>query len=377
MFSQPPMNDGRPRTAPCSSTPHLRYQQQKMAHRLVSIRQLTEHIEASLEGSGSGEIMRRREFIGVLGSVAAAWPLAARAQQKTGPRKVGILFPGELGAQRERLIAEGLSNELGDEKVVSVMRSSKGDDQLLGKYAVELAADVEVVLAIGSVSLVAARQASKTLPIVAVDLESDPIANGAAQSLNRPGGNITGIFLDAPEIAGKWIQIIREVLPQIRKVALLYDSHLDQTQLRSGEDTARKLGIETLRFGIDQPSEFRSAFERAIDAKVDAMLVHSSPIFVDQASAIAELSREFRLPSIGLFPIYAKVGGLVSYGPNNFELIRQAGGIAGKILRGAKPAEFPIQRPIYLSFLINMQTAKLLQLTIPASLAALADEVIE
>ena len=233
------------------------------------------------------------------------------------------------------------------------------------------------LLQIASGSLAAARQASQTVPIVALDLESDPIATGAAQSLNRPGGNVTGIFLDAPEIAGKWIQIIREILPQIRKVALLYDTHLDQTQLKSGENTARKIGIETLRLGIDQPGEFRSAFQSAVEAKVDAMLVHSSPIFVDQAPVIAELSREFRLPSIGLFPIYAKVGGLISYGPNNFELIKQVGGIAGKILRGAKPSEFPIQRPIYLSFLINMRTARLLQLTIPPSLLALADEVIE
>ena len=107
------------------------------------------------------------------------------------------------------------------------------------------------------------------------------------------------------------------------------------------------------------------------------MLVHSSPIFVDHAAAIAELALEFRMPTIGLFPIYAKAGGLFSYGPNNFELFKQAGGIAGKILRGADPAEFPIQRPIYLSFLINIRTAKALQLTVPASLSALADEVIE
>jgi putative ABC transport system substrate-binding protein len=245
------------------------------------------------------------------------------------------------------------------------------------KYASELAAGADIILAFGSGSLVAARQASQSIPIVSLDLESDPIANGAAQSLNRPGGNVTGIFLDAPEIAGKWIQIIREVVPGITKVALLYDSRLDQTQVKSGESTAHKIGIETLRLGIDHPSEFRSAFQRAVDAKVDAMLVHSSPIFVDQAAAIADLGREFRLPSIGLFPIYAKAGGLISYGPNNFELVKQAGGIVGKILRGAKPAEFPIQRPIYVSFLINMRTAKLLQLNIPASLLALADEVIE
>ena len=319
--------------------------------------------------------MKRREFIGLVGG-AAALPLVARAQN-SGPRKVGILFPGVLGADRERLITEGLTSELGSEKVILLARSAEGDDRLLAKYANELAASMDVILAIASGSLVAARQASQTVPIVALDLESDPITTGAARSLNRPGGNVTGIFLDAPEIAGKWIQIMREVLPQIQKVALLYDTHLDQTQLKSGENTARNIGIETLRFGIDQPGEFRSAFQRAVEAKVDAMLVHSSPIFVDQAAVIAELSREFRLPSIGLFPIYAKVGGLISYGPNNFELIKQLGGIAGKILRGAKPSEFPIQRPIYLSFLINMRTAKLLQLTIPPSLSALADEVIE
>ena len=319
--------------------------------------------------------MKRREFIGFVG-VAMALPLVALAQN-SGPRKIGVLFPGVLGADRERLISEGLISELGSEKFILIVRSAKGNDELLAKYANELAASMDVIIAIASGSLIAARHSSQTVPIVALDLESDPIATGAARSLNRPGGNVTGIFLDAPEITGKWIQIIREVLPQIHKVALLYDTHLDQTQLKSGEDTARKIGIETLRLGIDQPGEFRNAFQRAVEAKVDAMLVHSSPIFVDQAPVIAELSREFRLPSIGLFPIYAKVGGLISYGPNNFELIKQAGGIAGKILRGAKPAEFPIQRPIYVSFLINMRAAKLLHLTIPPSLSALADEVIE
>jgi ABC-type uncharacterized transport system substrate-binding protein len=319
--------------------------------------------------------VRRREFIAALGG-AAAWPVVARTQQNSGLRKVGVLFPGVLGDERERLITEGLISELGGEKAVLLVRSAEGK-QLLGKYASELVADrVDVILALASGSLEAARQASQTIPIVALDLESDPIASGA-QSLNRPGGNVTGIFFDAPEIAGKWVQIIKEMLPQIGKVALLYDLHLDQTQVKAGENTTRNIGIATLRLGIDQPSEFRSAFQRAVDAKVDAMLVHSSPIFVDRASVIAELASEFRLPSIGLFPVYAKAGGLVSYGPNNFDLLKQAGGIVGKILRGAKPAEFPIQRPVYVRFLINMRTAKLLQLTVPPKLSALADEVIE
>lgn len=319
--------------------------------------------------------MNRRAFVSIL-SAAVAWPIVMRAQN-SGARKVGVLFPGVLGEERERLILDGVVNELGGEKAVLLVRSAEGDDRLLAKYAVELAASTDIILAIASGSLAAARRASTTIPIVALDLESDPVANGAAQSLNRPGGNVTGIFFDAPEIASKWIQIIQEMLPQLKKVALLYDAHLDQTQLKSGEATARNLGIETVTLGVDNPAAIRDAFRRAVDAKVDAMLVHSSPIFVDQASAIADLAREFRLPSIGLFPIYAKVGGLASYGPNNFELLKQAGGVVGKILRGAKPAEFPIQRPIYLSFLINMRTAKLLHLAIPASLTALADEVIE
>jgi putative tryptophan/tyrosine transport system substrate-binding protein len=311
------------------------------------------------------------------GGAMAALPVAGRAQQASGPRKVGVLFPGILGSDRERLINDGLTNELGGQKAVLFARSSGGDNRMLGQYAAELATGVDVILAIGSGSLVAARQASQSIPIVALDLEADPIAIGAAQSLNRPGGNVTGIFLDAPEIAGKWIQIIREVIPKTKLIALLYDTNLDLTQLKSAENSAGNIGIETLRRGIDQPDGFRSAFQRSADARVDAMLVHSSPVFVDKAAAIAELALEFRMPTIGLFPIYAKAGGLFSYGPNNFELFKQAGGIAGKILRGANPAEFPIQRPIYLSFLINLRTAKLLQLAIPPTLLALADEVIE
>src|SRR3954449_11202456 len=320
--------------------------------------------------------MQRRHFIALVGSAVVS--ASARAQQAAAPRRVGVLFPGVLGEERERNIAEGVAGEVGLEKATLVIRSAQGNTELLSKYADELVrSGVDVILAIASGSLEAARRATQTIPIVALDLESDPIAAGAAQSLNRPGGNVTGVFFDAPEIASKWIQIIRELVPQISRAGLLYDLHLDQTQLRAGEISAHKVGIATLRLGVDQPGDFRTAFQNAVNAKVDAVLVHSSPIFVDRAAMIADLAREFRLPSIGLFPVYAKVGGLISYGPNNYELMKQSGGIIGKILRGAKPAEFPIQRPIYLRFLINLGTAKHLNLTVPAPLSALADEIIE
>jgi putative ABC transport system substrate-binding protein len=318
----------------------------------------------------------RRQFIQLLGGTLLWGP--AQAQQAGGLRRVGVLFPGMLGEERERRVIEGISSELGTEKVTLVIKSAEGNVQLLSKYAGELVESrVDVILAIASGSLEAARKATQTIPIVALDLESDPIASGVAQSLNRPGGNVTGVFFDAPEIASKWIQIIRELVPQMSRAGLLFDQNLDQTQLRAGEISAHGVGIATLRLGIDQPSDFRRAFEKAVEAKVDAVLVHSSPIFVDKAATIADLAREFRLPSIGLFPIYARVGGLIAYGPNNFELLKQAGGIVGKVLRGARPAEFPIQRPIYLPFLINLGTANFLKLTIPPSLSALADEIIE
>src|SRR3954464_2594689 len=278
--------------------------------------------------------MQRRHFIALVGSAVVS--ASARAQQAGAPRRVGVLFPGVLGEERERNIAEGVAGEVGPEKVTLVIRSAEGDTRLLSKYADEMVQSrVDVILAIASGSLEAARRATQTIPIVALDLESDPIAAGVAQSLNRPGGNVTGVFFDAPEIASKWIQIIRELVPQIARAGLLYDLHLDQTQLRAGEISAHKVGIATLRLGIDQPGDFRSAFQSAVDAKVDAILVHSSPIFVDRAAMIADLPREFPLASIGLFPVYAKVGGLISYGPNNYELMKQSGGIIGKTWRKA------------------------------------------
>jgi putative ABC transport system substrate-binding protein len=323
----------------------------------------------------AGGVARRR-VIQLLGGTLLWGP--AQAQQAGGLRRVGVLFPGLLGEERERRVIEGISSELGPEKIALVIKSADGNVQLLSKYAGELVESrVDVILAIASGSLEAARKATQTIPIVALDLESDPIASGVAQSLNRPGGNVTGVFFDAPEIASKWIQIIRELVPQMSRAGLLFDQNLDQTQLKAAETSAHGVGIATLRLGIDQPSDFRRAFEKAVEAKVDAVLVHSSPIFVDKAAMIADLAREFRLPSIGLFPIYAKVGGLIAYGPNNFELLKQAGAIIGKVLRGSRPAEFPIQRPIYLPFLINLGTANFLKLTIPPSLSALADEIIE
>src|SRR5262245_11197586 len=222
---------------------------------------------------------RRMVLASLLGAVLFR---TARAQQRNTVRQVGVLFPGVMSDERERLLTDGLASELGEGGATFVFRSAEGDNQRLAKLAEELAAiPVDVIVAIASGGVQAARKATRSIPIVALDLETDPIASGVAESLNRPGGNLTGIFFDAPEIAGKWIQVLKEPLPHVGSVGLLYDAHLDLTQLGAGESAARGLGIATTRLGIAEPSQLADMLRQAAQAKVDAVLVHSSPLFVD------------------------------------------------------------------------------------------------
>ena len=324
--------------------------------------------------------MRRRELIAVLGGVAVAWSCVAMTQPADRVRRVGVLFPGVLGEQRLRLIRQGIDavpREDGTTVLVEV-RSAEGHVERLKSLAEELVqARVDVILAIASASLHAARSSTSIIPIVTLDLETDPIASGVVTSLARPGRNVTGIFFDAPEVAGKWIEFLKEVLPGLTTIGLLFDAHIDQAQVRAGEDAARSLGIRTLRLAVTQVEDMRAALRRAAEAGVEALLIHSSPIFVDQAKLIAELALEHRLPSIALFPIAARVGGLMSYGPDNFALFPQAGMVVGKVLRGIAPADFPIERPARFTLAINVKTAGALGLSIPSRLLDIADEVIE
>ena len=329
--------------------------------------------------------MRRRTLIAAPFAVGALVALAAELRGQTQPppsHRVGILFPGRIGGRRRDIVRQGLSEALGDAagKVVIDARSAEGDADRLKAFAVEFATEsppVDVILALGSLALQDARSVTKTIPIVALDLETDPIASGVASSLARPGGNVTGIFFDAPEVAGKWLQFLSEIVPSLSRVALLYDKQTDLTQLKAGEDAARLLHLETSRIGVGSAAELEEAFQAIVAAKCDAILAHSSPIFVDNAERIAGLALKHRLSSIMLFPVYARVGGLISYGPDNFKLLLQAGAIVGRVLKGASPESLPIERPSRFSLVINMKTAQELGLTVPHSLVLLADEVIE
>jgi putative ABC transport system substrate-binding protein len=319
--------------------------------------------------------MRRRVLLAGAATLAFAGGVRAQAV-----RRVGVLFPGVMGETRIELARKGIAEALGAGTPFTIdARSAEGDPARLRAFAAEFAAPgtVDVILAIGSLALAEARRIATTTPIVALDLETDPLASGAAASLARPGGNVTGVFFDAPEIAGKWLQFLTETIPGLARVALLYDAQTDTTQLAAGEDAARRLGIETRRFGVADAANLPTMFDALAASNVGAVLAHSSPIFVDNAERIAALALQHRLPSLMLFPIYAKVGGLLSYGPDNFALFAQVGAMVGKVLKGAKPAELPIERPTRFTLSVNLATARALGLTIPQSVVLLADEVID
>jgi putative tryptophan/tyrosine transport system substrate-binding protein len=329
--------------------------------------------------------MRRRTLVAApfaAGLLVLPMTVARGQTQPASSLRVGILFPGRIGARRRDIVQRGMSEVLGDitDRVAIEARSAEGNAERLKAFAAELAAvsaPVDVILALGSLALQYARDVTKKIPIVALDLETDPIASGVASTLARPGGNVTGIFFDAPEVAGKWLQFLSEIVPSLSRVALLYDKQTDLTQLRAGEDAAHLLRLQTFRIGVGSAAELKDAFKAIVAAKSDAVLAHSSPIFVDNAEPIAALALENRLPSIMLFPVYARVGGLISYGPDNFELLQQAGAIVGKVLQGASPADLPIERPSRFSLVINLKTAQSLGLVVPHSLVLSADEVVE
>jgi putative ABC transport system substrate-binding protein len=248
----------------------------------------------------------------------------------------------------------------------------------LRQFAADFVAErIDVILAIGSVALHTAYANTRTLPIVGLDLETDPVGSGLVRSLARPGGNVTGIFLDAPEVAGKWFQLPREVLPRIRRFGLLFDSNIDEAQVRAAEAAARDSDAQTVRLPVDHADHLQGAFEKAVGLGTEGLIVHSSPVFVDNAQRIGRLALERRLPSVALFPISAESGGLLSYGPDNFALWPRAGAIAARVAMGAAPEDIPIERPALFKLLVNLRTAKALAIDVPSSRVSIADEVIE
>lgn len=326
--------------------------------------------------------MRRREFIIFIGGAAVVWPLAARAQQKSEIPRVGFVYQGSQAAMANRL--EGVLSGLRDSgyaapaQVEIVARAAEGDPARIAPLVAEvIAKNASVIMASGPLVLSAARSATRTIPIVAIDLETDPVGSGVAATLARPGGNITGVFLDFPDFTAKWMEILVECNPKLSRAAVLWDPDTGPVQLDSVRKAARTLNVELEIAEVKRASEFDAAFLMASQRGAGAMVMLSSPLIAPNIQVLAELALRHRLPAITLFPDFARASGLLAYGPNLLSLYRLVGVLAGKVARGADPAALPIERPTKFELVINLKTAKTLGLAVPLSLLNRADEVIE
>jgi len=325
--------------------------------------------------------MNRRGVITLLGG-AAAWPLVALAQQPAEAPRVGFVFPGPKAVMAPRIeaILTGLraSGYAAPTQVEIVARTAEGDpDQIAPLVKEVIGKNVNVIIAAGPLVLHAARSATRTIPIIAIDLESDPVASGMAATLARPGGNITGVFLDFPDFTAKWMEMLVESIPKLSRAAVLWDPVTGPVQMEAVGKAGGTLNVQLDITEVRRPSDFDAAFSMASQGGAGAMVMLSSPLISDHVQMLAELTLRHRFPAITLFPDFARAGGLLAYGPNLLSLLRLSGIVAGKVLRGANPAELPIERPTKFETVLNMRTAHALGISIPTSLLLRADEVIE
>jgi putative ABC transport system substrate-binding protein len=319
--------------------------------------------------------MQRREFITLLGGAAAVWPLAARAQQQALP-VIGMLVP----SIRQDAIRLGL-RDLGyveGQNIRVEYRPAEPADRLPGLAAELVSLKVDLIVAGGSQAVLAAQQATKTIPIVMVS--SDPIGTGFVASLARPGGNITGQSMLTPELSGKRLELLREIVADVSVVIALAD--LDDPpvalSLKETEIAAKALGIKVEVVAVRAPDDFDGAFTSAVsNLRPQALIVLPAPLMSIHAGHIAALALKHRLPSIALNSESPKAGILLSYGADTYDLYRRTAIYVDKILKGAKPADLPVQQPTKFELVINLKTAKALGLTIPELFLARADEVIE
>jgi ABC-type uncharacterized transport system substrate-binding protein len=323
----------------------------------------------------------RRAFVTALGA-ASIWPLAARADEARRLRRIGVLHPGQIAVANHRIAAfrDGLRvpGSLDDSNLDVIARIAEGEIGRLPAMAAELIRlDVDALLAVSPTGVSAAVDATKTVPIIGVDLETDPVASGWAASLARPGGNVTGVFLDIPEFSAKCLQILREAIPSASKLAILWDPAVGSIQLDSVMKAAAGFG-ETLEvIEVRRIADLAPAFRAVAQRNAGGMLMLSSPLFSSSTQLLADLARQHRLPAMTLFPDFAHKDGLLAYGPDLQALFRQAGEMMRKLLAGSRVAELPIERPTRFNFVVNVRTAQMLGLAIPPALLARADEVIE
>jgi putative tryptophan/tyrosine transport system substrate-binding protein len=323
----------------------------------------------------------RREFITLLGG-AAAWPLAARAQQSVQRAKIGVLYPGLASALPSRIamLRDGLQavGYREPDNVELVVRSTGGDPTRTIPLAMELVErKVDVILAASSPAVNAVRSATTTTPIVALDLESDPVGSGLISSLSRPGGQVTGIFFDFPDFSKKWLELLKEAIPKLSSIAVLWEPATGPVHIKAVEIAAKELKVKVETMDVPGISNLDDAIFAASSKGVDAILMLSSTVIGANQEYIAGLTLGLRLPAMTLFPDFARRGGLVAYGVNPVNLFRQSAPIVAKVLRGSKPGDVPAELPTKFELVVNLKTAKRLGIVFPTSILLRADEVIE
>ena len=294
----------------------------------------------------------------------------ATGQQTAQTPRVGLLNPAPPVAHFSNLVLDILA-ELGYEpgrNLFYTERWAGGSEERLRRDAAELASlRVNAIQAGSSAAVRAALGATKTIPIVAVDMESDPVANGWAASLAVPGGNLTGFFLDQPELSGKRLGQLQELIPGLLRVAVLWDASLDRAPLRATEVAARSLSLRLIVLEVRSPNALRGAFATAVKKRAQAVLVMPSPLLDGSSKDIASLALENRLPIAGAFPFLADAGFLYTYGPDVDDLVRRSFIYIDRILKGEKPSNLPIQRPAKFDFVLNFRTAAALGINFPES----------
>jgi ABC-type uncharacterized transport system substrate-binding protein len=325
--------------------------------------------------------MRRREFITLLGGAALAWPLSARAQQSGKLLTIGFMgATPSMESQRVAAFVQRL-RELGwvDGRNLAIeYRWAEGRPERVSEIAAEFVRNkVDVIVTVATPPTLAAKQATAVIPIVFAAV-SDPVGTGLVASLARPGGNVTGLANQMSDTVGKKLEILREVVPDLRRLAIMTNVGNPASVLEMGEAqaAARKLGLEVTTSEIRRAKDIAPAF-KALRERADALYLSPDPLMNTNRTGINILAVGARLPTMHGLREYVEAGGLMSYGPNLPDQFRRVADIVDKLLRGAKPGDIPVEQPTRFDLVINLTTANALGLEIPAALLARADEVIE
>ncbi len=332
-------------------------------------------------------MITRRAFVGTLTGLLAA-PLGAGAQQPAKVARIGFLVTGSLESPETRISLDAFRQGLRErgyvegQNIVIEYRAADGKIERLPGLAIELARlKVDLIVAGSTPQARAAQQATKTIPIVA-GVMGDPVGDGLVASLSRPGGNITGLTFLGPELVPKRLELLKEALPRVSRVAALWHpgAFSDRTtadMLKQTEAAARTLGVQLQLVGVRGSDEFDRAFSTMVNERADALIVFPSPMLFNERRRIVDLTAKRRLPAMYNAREYAALGGLMAYGASITDLTRRSATYVDRILKGAKPGDLPIEQPTKFELVINLKTAKALGLTIPPSLLQRADEVMQ